>query len=65
MHPVKDHEGQDMEYRYNTTVPLTSALDEVGSQRHVPATLPPGNTRYPLYRRPGGPGVGLDECGKF
>jgi len=27
----------------------------VGSQRHVPAALPPGKTRYPLYRRLGGP----------
>jgi len=23
----------------------------VGGQRHAPATLPPGNTRYPLNRR--------------
>jgi hypothetical protein len=23
----------------------------VGDQRHDPATLPPGMTRYPLYRR--------------
>jgi hypothetical protein len=28
---------------------------EVGGQRHVPANLPPGKTRYPLYRRMGGP----------
>jgi hypothetical protein len=27
----------------------------VGGQRHVPATLPPGKIRYPLYRRLGGP----------
>jgi len=27
----------------------------VGCQRHVPAALPPGKTRYPLYRRLGGP----------
>ena len=28
----------------------------VGGQRHAPAALPPGKeTRYPLYRRPGGP----------
>jgi hypothetical protein len=27
----------------------------VGGQRHAPATLPPGNTLYPLYRRLGGP----------
>ena len=26
----------------------------VGGQRHAPATLPPGMTRYPLYRRLGG-----------
>jgi hypothetical protein len=27
----------------------------VGGQRHTPAALPPGKTRYPLYRRLGGP----------
>ena len=27
----------------------------VGSQRHAPADLPPGKTRYPLYRWLGGP----------
>jgi len=26
----------------------------VGGQRHTPAALPPGKTRYPLYRRLGG-----------
>jgi hypothetical protein len=26
-----------------------------GSQRHAPAALPPGMTRYPLYRRLGRP----------
>jgi hypothetical protein len=37
----------------------------VGGQRHAPAALPPGMTRYPLYRRPGGPpAAGLDGCGK-
>jgi len=30
---------------------------EVGAQRHAPAALPPGKTRYPLYRRLGGPQV--------
>ena len=28
---------------------------EVGVQHHVPAALPPGKTRYPLYVRLGGP----------
>ena len=27
----------------------------VGGQRHAPAALPPGKTRYPLYRRLAGP----------
>ena len=27
---------------------------EVGGQRHAPAAVPPGKTRYPLYRRLGG-----------
>jgi len=27
----------------------------VGGQRHAPVTLPAGKTRYPLYRRVGGP----------
>jgi hypothetical protein len=27
----------------------------VGGQRHAPAALPPGMTRYPVYRRLGRP----------
>jgi len=27
----------------------------VGGKRHAPAALPPGKTRYPLYRRLGWP----------
>ena len=40
---------------YSSTLPSTSALDGVGDQRHAPAALSPGKTRYPLYRRLGGP----------
>jgi hypothetical protein len=29
----------------------------VGGQRHAPAVLPPGKTRYPFYSRLGGPQV--------
>jgi hypothetical protein len=36
----------------------------VGGQRHAPAVLPPGETRYTLYRRLGGPTAGLDGCRK-
>jgi hypothetical protein len=39
---------------YSSTLSLTSALDGVGGQRHAPVALPPGKTRYPLYRRLGG-----------
>ena len=28
---------------------------KVGGQRHAPAALPPGETRYLMYRRLGGP----------
>ena len=39
-----------------STFSLTSALDGVGGQRHDPAALTSGReTRYPLYRRLGGP----------
>ena len=34
---------------------MTSALRWGGDQHHAPAALPPGKTRYPLYRRLGGP----------
>ena len=38
-----------------STLSLTSPLDGVGGHRHALAALPPGKTRYPLYRRLGGP----------
>ena len=40
---------------YSSTLPSTSALDRGGIQRHVPITLPPGKTRYPLNKRLGEP----------
>ena len=39
---------------YSSTLSLTSALDRVGGQGHAPTALPPGNTRYQLYKRLGG-----------
>ena len=35
----------------------------VGRQRHAPPTLPPGKTRYQLYKR-AGLRAGLDTCEK-
>jgi hypothetical protein len=55
VHPKTGHEGPEVEYRYSSTLSLTSALDGVGGQRHALNTLPPGKTWYPLYRRLGEP----------
>ena len=50
------HEGPQGGQRYSSTLFLTSALEEVeGSASRPGSTLPPGNTRYPFYRRVGGP----------
>jgi hypothetical protein len=48
-------------YKYSSTLSLTSALDGVGGQHHTPTALPLGRTRYPLYRRLGGP---QSRCGQ-
>ena len=56
VHPITGHESPVVEYRYSSTLSLTSALDGVvGSQLHAPASLPPGNARYPLCKGLGGP----------
>jgi hypothetical protein len=36
----------------------------VGGQRNDPADSPPGKSRYPLYRRLGGPKAGLEGAEK-
>jgi len=41
--------------RLNSTLSLTSALDETSVQRHAPAALPQGKTPQTLYRRLCGP----------
>ena len=55
VHPGTGQEGPEGEYRYTSTLSLTSALDGVRGQLHARAPLPPVETRYPLYRRLGGP----------
>jgi len=54
------HEGPEGKQRYGSTLSLTSALDGVSGQVHVPAALPPRKTRYPLYRKLGGPQSRVD-----
>ena len=51
VHSIIGQEGP--EYRYSSTLFLTSALDWVGGQRHAPASLPQGMAQYPLYSRLG------------
>jgi len=41
------HEGPEGEYRYSSNLSLRG----VNGQRHAPTALPPGKTRYVLYRR--------------
>ena len=55
VHPRTGHEGPEGKQRYSFTLSLTSALDELGGERHAPAALPMGKTRYTVYRRLGGP----------
>ena len=55
-HPKTGDEGPEGEEEvYSSTLSLTYALGGVGGQRHAPAAIPPGKTRYRLYRRLGEP----------
>jgi hypothetical protein len=52
----KYHEGQEGNYKYSSTLSFTSALDGGGWLRPLAGRFTPGKeTRYPLYRRLGGP----------
>jgi len=66
VHPRTDHDGPEGEggQRYSSTLSLTSALEEVGGQRHVQAAIP--QERHGILCRGGwvGPRAPLDGCGK-
>jgi len=66
IHSRSGHEVPEAEYRYSSTVSLSSALDGVGGQCHAQTVLipprPSGLTRYPLYRRLVCPRASLDGC---
>jgi hypothetical protein len=47
--------GLEGEQRYSATNSQPRRWEGVGGQHHAPATLSPGKTRYPFYRRLGGP----------
>ena len=48
-----------MEYRYSSTLSLTSTIDGVGGQRHSPAALPRERLRTPCIGGWAGPRAGL------
>ena len=56
--PRTNHEGPEGKQMYSTTLPSTSALVQgFGAQRNASGRFTPREkkTRYPLYRRLGGP----------
>ena len=56
VHPGKAHEGPEREYRYWSTLSLTSALDVGGWLTPRPGRFTPmEETQCPLYKRLGGP----------
>jgi len=56
VHLRTGHEGPKGEYRYSSTLSLTSALEGGGcSTSHPGRFTPEKETRYPLYMRLGGP----------
>jgi hypothetical protein len=54
-HPITGHQGPRGEWRYSSSHSRCRQWKGVGGQYHVLAALPPGKTRYPLYRRLDGP----------
>ena len=54
-HPRTGHEGPEGEQMYSSTLPSTLVLDGCGWSTPRPSRFTPGKTRYPLYRRLGGP----------
>ena len=61
LHPKTDHEHPERECMYSSTLSLTSGLDGGGLSTPRAGRFTPGKeTRYPLYRRLGGPQSGLD-----
>ena len=55
VHPRTGHEDPEGEKMYTSSLSITSALDGGGWSTPRPGRFNPGKTRYPLYRRLGGP----------
>jgi hypothetical protein len=64
--PKTGHEGPEGELKYSSTLSLTLALDEGGWSTPRPGRFTPRKeTRYPLYRRLGGPQAGSGRVRKI
>jgi hypothetical protein len=66
VYPVTGCKGPEGEYKYCSTLSLTSAHDGVGGQGHTLATIPPG--KRPAACCTGGwvdPRASMNGCGKF
>jgi hypothetical protein len=48
IHPRTDHEGPEGEWTYNSTLPLTSALDGGGWSTPRPGSFTPGKDLVPI-----------------
>jgi hypothetical protein len=48
VHPRTVNESPEEEWKYNSTLSLTSALDRVGSQHHSRAALRPEKRPVPI-----------------
>jgi hypothetical protein len=48
VHPITGHEGPEVEYRYSSTLPLTSALDGGGWSTPRPGCFIPGEDLVPI-----------------
>jgi hypothetical protein len=55
VHPITGHQGPRGGVEVQRYLFSSSVLEWGSGQHHAPAALPPGKTRYALYRRLGGP----------
>ena len=65
VHPKTGHEGPEGEQRYSSTLALNSALDRGGWSKPRLSRFIPGMSRYPSYRRLGGPQGRSGQVGKI
>ena len=64
--PMTGHEGPEVEQMYGSTLPSTSALDTVGSQRHAPGRFTLRKDPVPIVQAAGWtPGLVWTDAGNL